>query len=77
MTNRQFSLNRKQRLYVEGVAAGRRRAALDASYSLSSANNPGRVLSHHDPNNYFQLTQNVPSTEPAEKHFITPQRVDK
>jgi len=43
----ELNLNRKQRLYVEGVAAGRsrRRAALEAGYSLSSANNPGHNIS--------------------------------
>ena len=42
----ELNLNRKQRLYVQGVAAGksRRRAALDAGYSLSSANNPGHNI---------------------------------
>jgi hypothetical protein len=37
----ELKLNRRQRLYVEGVRAGksRRQAALDAGYSLSSANN--------------------------------------
>lgn len=43
---RELRLNRKQRLYVEGVAAGksRRRAALEAGYSLASANNPGHNI---------------------------------
>lgn len=43
---RELRLNRKQRLYVAGVAAGksRRRAALDAGYSLSSANNPAHNI---------------------------------
>jgi hypothetical protein len=46
MKSSKLSLNRKQCLYVEGVAAGksRRRAALDAGYSLSSANNPGHNI---------------------------------
>lgn len=46
MTLRELKLNRRQRLYVEGVAAGksRRRAALDAGYSLSSANNPAHNI---------------------------------
>ena len=39
-------LNGRQRIYVEGVAAGksRRQAALAAGYSQSSANNPGHNI---------------------------------
>lgn len=46
MKDGELRLNRKQCLYVEGVVAGksRRRAALDAGYSLSSANNPGHNI---------------------------------
>jgi hypothetical protein len=37
----QVKLNRRQRLYVEGLGAGKskRQAALDAGYSIGSANN--------------------------------------
>lgn len=39
-------LNGRQWIYVDGVTAGksRRRAALEAGYSLSSANNPGHNI---------------------------------
>ncbi|HET7208423.1 MAG TPA: hypothetical protein VFI95_17735 [Terriglobales bacterium] len=63
---RELRLNHKQRLYVEGVAAGksRRRAALEAGYSLSSANNPSHNIERGRVREVF--AQLIRSTVPPE-----------
>ncbi len=61
---RELRLDRRQCLYVEGVAArkSRRRAALDAGYSLSSPNNPGHNIERGSVREVFAelIRANVP-----------------